>query len=153
MPPSRISRRDALRLTFAAGAATAAPHPGQAAPPAWQQAPGLAQASTQGKLPGVGQRLPARPEVVQPTAGAGRYGGVMRTAVRGDADHNAILRIIGNMGLTRWSPDFARPVPNVAESWTTNADASVYTFKLRQGMRWSDCCRIPSSTPRRRRNT
>jgi peptide/nickel transport system substrate-binding protein len=138
MPAIRISRRDALRLTLAAGAATAAPHPGHAAPPAWQQAPGLAQASKQGKLPDVGQRLPTHPEVVQPTAGAGRYGGVMRTAVRGDADHNAILRIIGNMGLTRWSPDFARPVPNVAESWSTNADASVYTFKLRQGMRWSD---------------
>ena len=26
----------------------------------------------------------------------------------------------------------------MAESWATNADASVYTFRLRQGMRWSD---------------
>ena len=70
MPAIRISRRDALRLTLGAGAATAAPHPGHAAPPAWQQAPGLAQASKQGKLPDVGQRLPTHPEVVQPTAGA-----------------------------------------------------------------------------------
>jgi len=40
-----ISRRDALRLTLAAGAATAAPYQGHAAPPAWQQAPALADAS------------------------------------------------------------------------------------------------------------
>ena len=57
----RISRRDALRLTLAVGAATAAPTPGHAAPPAWQEAPGLAQASKQGTLPDVGQRLPAHP--------------------------------------------------------------------------------------------
>ena len=38
MPAIRISRRDALRLTLAAGAATAAPNPGHAAPPAWQEA-------------------------------------------------------------------------------------------------------------------
>lgn len=28
--------------------------------------------------------------------------------------------------------------PGAAESWTTNADRSVYTFKLRPGLRWSD---------------
>jgi peptide/nickel transport system substrate-binding protein len=139
MPQTRISRRDAIRLTLAAGAAAAAtPRPGDAASLASQEAPALAEMAKQGKLPQVGQRLPTHPEVVQPTAGNGRYGGVMRTSVRGDADHNAILRIIGNMGLTRWSPDFAKPVPNVAESWSTNTDASVYTFKLREGMRWSD---------------
>ena len=138
MSPVRITRRDALRLTLAAATATAARHPVLAAPPAWQEAPSLAEASKGGKLPDVGHRLPTNPEIVQPAASVGSYGGVMRTAVRGDADHNAILRIIGNMGLTRWSPDFARPIPNVAESWTTNADASVYTFKLRAGMRWSD---------------
>jgi oligopeptide transport system substrate-binding protein len=28
--------------------------------------------------------------------------------------------------------------PGAAESWTTNADLSVYTFKLRSGLKWSD---------------
>ncbi|HET7769563.1 MAG TPA: ABC transporter substrate-binding protein, partial [Chloroflexota bacterium] len=31
-----------------------------------------------------------------------------------------------------------RIVPNVFESWTQNADATEYTFKLRAGMKWSD---------------
>ena len=102
MPDTRISRRDAIRLALAAGAA--ASQPAYAAAPAWQEAPALAEAAKQGKLPALAQRLPKNPEIVQPTAGVGRYGSVMRTSVRGDADHNAILRIIGNMGLTRWSP-------------------------------------------------
>lgn len=104
----------------------------------YAQAPELAPLVAAGKLPPVVQRLPAAPEVVQPTQSVGRYGGVLRSALRGDADHNAILRLVGNQGLTRWSPDYERVVPNVAQSWTANADASEYTFKLRPGMRWSD---------------
>ncbi|WP_345534703.1 ABC transporter substrate-binding protein [Viridibacterium curvum] len=62
----------------------------------------------------------------------------MRTALRGNADHNAILRTIGAQGLVRWTPDFSGVVPNVAERWTSNADVTEYTFYLRRGMRWSD---------------
>ena len=68
--------------------------------------------------PAIGRREALR------LAASGRDGGTMRSAVRGDADHNAILRLVGNMGLTRWAPDFAKAIPNVAESWTTNQDAS-----------------------------
>lgn len=132
-----IGRRDALRLAAVAGAVALAPPAAHAAPDL-HEAPGLAALAQQGKLPPVAQRLPNKPEIVQPSGSVGRYGGTMRSAVRGDADHNAILRLVGNMGLTRWTPDFAKAIPNVAESWTTNQDASVYTFKLRQGMRWSD---------------
>ncbi|MDB5888202.1 MAG: peptide transporter, partial [Rhodocyclales bacterium] len=60
------------------------------------------------------------------------------TALRGGADYNAITRLVGPQGLTRWTPDYTDVVPNVAESWSANADNSEYTFKLRQGMRWSD---------------
>ena len=104
----------------------------------YHQAPELDALVSAGKLPPVAQRLGSDPQVIKPTSAVGRYGGVLRSALRGDADHNAILRLVGNMGLTRWSPDYEAVLPNVAASWTTNADASEYTFKLRPGMKWSD---------------
>ena len=38
----------------------------------------------------------------------------------------------------RWDLDWTTVIPNVAESWTANADATEFTFKLRKGMKWSD---------------
>jgi peptide/nickel transport system substrate-binding protein len=105
---------------------------------AFNEAPALKAAVDAGKLPPVEQRLPEKPEVVTPVQEVGKYGGTLREALRGDADHNAILRAIGQQGLTRWKMDFSGVIPNVAESWTTNEDSSEYTFHLRKGMKWSD---------------
>jgi peptide/nickel transport system substrate-binding protein len=104
----------------------------------YHEAPSLAALVAQHQLPPVEQRVPEQPDVVKPTASIGRYGGELRTAFRGDSDQNAILRIVGNQGLTRWTPDYEDVVPNVAAGWTRSDDASVYTFKLRPGMKWSD---------------
>ncbi len=104
----------------------------------YHEAPALAALVAEGKLPPVAQRLPQAPEIVTPHDRVGRYGGVLRSAVRGDSDHNGILRLVGNQGLTRWSPDATKVVGNLAESWTVNSDATEYTFKLRPGTKWSD---------------
>jgi peptide/nickel transport system substrate-binding protein len=104
----------------------------------YHEAPALAALVGQSKLAPVAQRMGEDPQVVTPVESVGRYGGTLRTAMRSDNDHNQILRTVGNEGLTRWSPDYTNAVPNVAESWTRNADASEYTFKLRRGMKWSD---------------
>src|SRR5215212_6969757 len=40
-------------------------------------------------------------------------------------------------GLTRPGPDGA-PLPALAESWSTNDDASVFVFRLRNGLLWQD---------------
>ncbi|MDQ7990668.1 MAG: ABC transporter substrate-binding protein [Candidatus Dactylopiibacterium sp.] len=111
---------------------------GSAGAQSYHDAPELEALVKGGKLPAVAQRLPAQPEVVTPLTRPGQYGGTLRTALRGNADYHAILRLVGNQGLTRWSMDFNSVKPNVAESWTANADATEYTFKLRRGMRWSD---------------
>ena len=104
----------------------------------YQQSPTLGPAVEAGKLPAVAARLPQDPDVVKPSASVGTYGGTLRNALDGDADHNAILRIVGNVGLTRWSPDFQQVIPNIAASWSSNATATEFTFKLRPGMKWSD---------------
>ena len=41
-------------------------------------------------------------------------------------------------GLVIMSPDGKKPVPAAAESWEISPDGLVYTFHLREGMRWSN---------------
>ncbi|MDQ8023032.1 MAG: ABC transporter substrate-binding protein [Moraxellaceae bacterium] len=105
---------------------------------AYQEAPVLAQKVKAKELPPVAERLPEKPEVVKPIERVGTYGGSLRSALRGNNDYHAILRLVGNQGLVRWTMDFNGTVPNLAESWTVSADASEYTFKLRKGTKWSD---------------
>ncbi|MDO6384796.1 ABC transporter substrate-binding protein [Uliginosibacterium sp. 31-12] len=111
---------------------------GMGAGVAWAgEAPELAAQVAAGKLPALAQRLPEKPEVIS-QGKPGQYGGTIRSALRGNGDGNAILRMIGVQGLARWKLDFSGVVPNLAESWSTNADVSEYIFKLRRGLRWSD---------------
>ncbi|MEM1265695.1 MAG: ABC transporter substrate-binding protein [Pseudomonadota bacterium] len=102
------------------------------------QAPALAEMVAAGTLPPLEERLPTNPEVVAPIDSIGTYGGTIRRFLSGSNDHNSFLRFVGPQGLTRWQADFSEVIPNVAESWTTNEDSSEFTFKLREGMRWSD---------------
>ncbi len=125
-----------FKRTIAIAVAVAIGGAAQAA--GYQEAPALAALVAQGKLPAVDKRLPDKPEVVTPVGKVGVYGGALRSAIRGDSDHNAILRLVSNQGLTRWSADYQKVLPNLAESWTVSADAKEYTFKLRAGAKWSD---------------
>lgn len=46
--------------------------------------------------------------------------------------------MVGPQGLVRWDPSYTKIVPNVAKSFEVSPDATVFTFRLRKGMRWSD---------------
>lgn len=120
---------------LAAGLLLGTSLPAQAA---YQEAPALAALVKDGKLPPVDQRVGAEPEVVKPLESVGRYGGQLRYGLRGSSDHNNILRMVGPQGLVRWDPTYTKIVPNVARSFEVSPDARVFTFRLRQGMRWSD---------------
>jgi peptide/nickel transport system substrate-binding protein len=117
-------------FTFAAGA--------QTAPATLSEAPALAERAKAGQLPPVAQRVGKEPLVVKPHEKVGKYGGTMRSALRGGADHNAILRLVGNQGLVRWNLQMTDVEPALAKSWEVSPDGRVYTFKLRDGARWSD---------------
>ncbi|MGL5114403.1 MAG: ABC transporter substrate-binding protein, partial [Beijerinckiaceae bacterium] len=102
---------------------------------AYKQAPQFDADVRDKKLPAVSERLPKTPRVS--AASVGVYGGTWRSGVRERMD-SWPRRVIGMENLVVLDREWAKPVPNVAESWTVNADSSVYTFKLREGMKWSD---------------
>jgi peptide/nickel transport system substrate-binding protein len=105
---------------------------------ATNEAPMLAALVQGGQLPSLAERLPAEPVVVQPHAEVGVYGGEWRSAVTGVGDWPWLGRTVGYESLTRWSTDWSQVVPNLAESWEYNADATQLTYRLREGLRWSD---------------
>lgn len=120
-----------------AGAAALAALPAHAQDTA-KEAPALAKLVADGKLPKLAERLPEKPLMVTPLERPGTYGGVLRRGLRGSADHNGILRMVGNQGLVRWNAAFTEVLPNVVERWEVNDTSTVFTFHLRKGMRWSD---------------
>lgn len=103
-----------------------------------KEAPQLAERVQQGKLPPLQERLPAKPLVVHPTERPGVYGETWDSAILGPTDVTWLDRSVGYQPLVRWDPEFGKVIPNVAESFRVNADATEYVFQLRAGLRWSD---------------
>ena len=104
----------------------------------YSEAPDLATMVEAGALPPVEERLPVSPEVIKPLVSTGEYGGTLRFGLRGSSDHNHILRLMGPQGLTRWNPEYTGVIPNLAESFEANEDSTEFTFRLREGLKWSD---------------
>lgn len=113
----------------------------------YNESPILAERVASGELPPVEDRLPLRPFIVGPGVlvaaedldwQVGQYGGTLRTA------HNS----------PNFSPDLAQGnfegpldtagfdmttlVPNMVEEFSVNDDNTVFTFRIREGLRWSD---------------
>jgi peptide/nickel transport system substrate-binding protein len=103
-----------------------------------KEAPMLAEMVAAGTLPPLEERLPVNPLVVEPVESLGQYGGTWRSGLRGGQDTAWLTRILGYDYLVRWDPEWTEVIPNIAESFESNADATEYTFYLREGMKWSD---------------
>jgi peptide/nickel transport system substrate-binding protein len=120
--------------------ATAAPAAAATAVPAavskFNEAPMLADLVGAGSLPAVDERLPKNPVVIDSIDGIGNYGGTIRRGFRGVSDRWGPTKI-QNEGLTWYNPDLSVRA-NIAESWEVNEDATTWTFKLREGTKWSD---------------
>lgn len=105
---------------------------------AQQQSPILDEAVAAGTLPPVAERLPTNPLVITPVESVGTYGGTWRSALRGGLDNAWIARTVAYDGLVRYDREWKQIIPNIAESWEVSADSKVYTFKLRQGLKWNN---------------
>ena len=113
-----------------------APAQAPASPGGYREAPMLAEMVADGALPPIDERLPANPLVLEGMEGIGNYGGVMRRGFKGVSDRWGPTKL-ARQGLTWYTPELSLR-PNIAESWENNEDATVWTFHLREGMKWSD---------------
>ncbi len=104
----------------------------------FSESPDLRQRVDAGKLPALEKRLPTAPVIITPLEKPGIYGGTWRMVLAGTDDVGLVSRSLAYENLVRWDPNWTRVLPNVASSWTINDDATVYRFRLRQGMHWSD---------------
>jgi len=156
---SKVTRREFLQLSAltAAGVvmtacggkateapATEAPVTKEAVPEAtavpetkYNEAPALAEMVAAGTLPAVDERLPLDPVVIEPVEEVGQYGGTWHRAAVGPNDVQLPARLSYENWI-RWDPSGAAMVPNLMKSWDISDDGTVYTFYMRQGMRWSD---------------
>lgn len=111
---------------------------GKAQSMAAKEAPSLAAEVRAGTLPALAERLPKHPMVIRPVDRAGEYGGTLNTAVLGEADTGWMdCMVIAQDNIVCWDVEWDKVHPNVAES-VDYSDGKVYTFTLREGMRWSD---------------
>ena len=125
-----------------AAAPTAAP--AAAAAGKYKEAPALAELVKAGKLPPVDQRLPKNPKLVNEMPEkflkleVGKYGGVIRTASTSPtfdaeafcAQNEPLINTPAVLGEEFY--------PNILETYSISPDFKEYTFKLREGLKWSD---------------
>jgi len=106
----------------------------------FKQAPMLDDLVKSGKLPAVDQRLPKNP-YVPPHAwlATGKYGGTLTKAYNNNWGITGFIAEMqyGHSPL-RWLKDGLAIGPGFVESWESTSDASKWTFKLREGIKWSD---------------
>ena len=114
----------------------------------YSQSPYLDEEVAAGELPPVEERLPTNPLVVVagvisevndlPDLEIGEYGGVMRFAHPGpDMNPDVAIMLIENV-LAAPGIGITGIYGNVVESYEVNDDNTVFSFNLREGLKWSD---------------
>lgn len=108
---------------------------------AYKEAPALASLVQAGTLPKLEDRLPAEDDIYVEQVDAtgktleiGTYGGVINLGAAGGSW--GLVRPVLE-GIIRYNADGSY-YPNVIKSYEHSEDYKVWTFKLREGMKWSD---------------
>ena len=103
----------------------------------FDESPALAELVAAGTIPALEERLPDNPLVLEPIEEIGEYGGAYQLITR-RGDWSMLARNIAYENLVAWNRDWTQVIPNVAESYDVNDDATEYVFHLRPGLKWSD---------------
>ena len=104
-------------------------------PTSYNEAPMLAERVGAGELPAVEQRLPDEPLVLDPLT-IGTYGGSITTGFLGSTE--LMNRIHAMDKYVYWNVEGTEIIPSVARAHEFSDDGRVLTFRLREGMKWSD---------------
>ncbi len=102
---------------------------------AFNEPPSLADEVASGALPPVEERLPTKPLVWTDNewnSSVGKYGGTIR------ATTHHFIQELAQVGFARITADRKHFVPDLAESYEWNAEKTAITFKMREGVKWSD---------------
>jgi peptide/nickel transport system substrate-binding protein len=142
--PTKAPAAAAPTAAPAAKAAEPTKAPAPAAASKYKEAPMLAELVKAGKLPPVDQRLPKNPKVAnempasQLKSEVGIYGGTMRLVTSVAPDWDADAFVMGNEPIINTPGILGEEVtPNVVEEFKSD-DQKTFTFKLREGLKWSD---------------
>lgn len=104
----------------------------------YKESPVLHSDIDAGMIPTVEERIPKNPLLIQNDSSVGIYGGTWSIPIREVKNKGRLVSILGYENLISWDPEWTKVIPNIAQSWSVNDDSTVYTFKLRDGIRWSD---------------
>jgi len=101
-----------------------------------KESPAMAAKVAAGTLPPLAERLPDVPLTLTPVNGVGKYGGRLKMASWWQ-DGGIAAKMYGHSPI-RFVDDGLGLAPGMIESWSANADNTVWTFNFRKGLKWYD---------------
>jgi len=119
----------------------------------YKESPMLAELVKQGKLPPVEERLPENPLIVGPGVliqkkdlpdwKVGKYGGTLRSVHHSpgwnpDFYIGDIEPLVAPIGEGVAATGVKGIAPNIIDKWEVSKDNKVFTFHIREGLKWSD---------------
>ena len=105
-------------------------------PTSFGESPVWARMVARGELPPVEDRLPREPQIINTVDGIGVYGGTWRRAFTSPRDGQNYDRISHDWMMLR-DIDTVTKRPHLVDKWEV-ADEKVFTYYLREGVKWSD---------------
>jgi peptide/nickel transport system substrate-binding protein len=103
----------------------------------YKESPVLADLVKAGKIPTVDKRVPKDALVVKPVEKVGKFGGTWRLAFRPGSAWSLWGYVLKENEI-RYMEDFKTLIPSLLKGFQASPDNKVFTFTLRQGVKWSD---------------
>ena len=117
-------------------------------PKKFKESPMLAERVAIGDIPSIKNRIPKEPFVVGPGVlnsekyldwKPGKHGGTIRVPIIASAVRSHEIALAMGMSILR-SPDQSSkdPLPAIVSEYGISEDYTEFTFKIREGLKWSD---------------